>query len=313
MSIKYSIIIPVYNVEKYLDDCLSSILNQTYKNYEVILINDGSSDNSSLICKKYCDLSKSFKLIEQVNGGVSSARNNGIRNASGDYLLFIDSDDYIDNNSLEIIDNYICDNDLLIFGYEKVFMNKSIKRLDDSMISDFNTIKQKIITSCLGGFLCNKVYKRDIIINNNLYLDDNMYYCEDLLFNINYLKFCNKSLYLGIDLYKYRMRKSGASMSFYKAKNVSIFKAYNEALLFFHNDSECVEFLKKMYLFNYYRLKKFIVNDNYFIDYNYIANEKDIIKNASYSWQLRIIMCKYCLPVYKFIQKIKQIGLKLYS
>ena len=96
-----SIIVPVYNVEKYLDKCIDSIINQTYKNIEIILIDDGSTDQSSAICDKYSKLDKSIKVIHKKNGGISDARNEGTKITTGSYLMFIDSDDYIDSNMIE--------------------------------------------------------------------------------------------------------------------------------------------------------------------------------------------------------------------
>ena len=104
---KFSIIIPVYNVEKYINKCLNSILNQTYKNYEVIIINDGTKDNSVEIINKYVKKYNNFKLYNKENGGLSDARNYGLKYVSGDYLLFVDSDDYIDNNLLKELNNIL--------------------------------------------------------------------------------------------------------------------------------------------------------------------------------------------------------------
>lgn len=129
-KIKFSIIVPVYNTEQYLERCFNSILNQTYKNYEVIVVNDGSNDESLKIIKKY----KEFICINQKNQGLSMARNNGIKKASGDYLIFLDSDDYINTSLLEILSKNIKGEDVIryqlatfdnnnneIYYYEKDF------------------------------------------------------------------------------------------------------------------------------------------------------------------------------------------------
>ena len=97
-----SIIIPVYNVESYLNQCLESLKHQTLKDFEVILVNDGSTDNSLSICKEYSSLLPNCQIIEQKNQGVSVARNTGIQNASGNYFYFMDSDDYLENEALEL-------------------------------------------------------------------------------------------------------------------------------------------------------------------------------------------------------------------
>ena len=95
---KISIIVPIYNVEKYLERCINSLINQTYKNIEIILVNDGSTDNSLIICEKYKNIDSRIILVNKENGGLSDARNVGIDNSSGNYITFIDSDDYIDDD-----------------------------------------------------------------------------------------------------------------------------------------------------------------------------------------------------------------------
>ena len=101
MNETISIIIPVYNVEKYLNKCLNSVIEQTYKNIEVILIDDGSTDNSGKICDEYAKNDIRIKIIHQQNGGVSTARNNGLEHATGKYITFVDSDDYIEKEMIE--------------------------------------------------------------------------------------------------------------------------------------------------------------------------------------------------------------------
>jgi len=124
-----SIIVPIYNVEIYLEKCLNSIINQTYKNIEILLINDGSSDNSLRICKKYQKKDKRIVLINKKNGGLSSARNAGIDKASGNYLLFIDSDDYIEIDMIEKLYNNIKSNnaDISICNFFITKKNKDRK------------------------------------------------------------------------------------------------------------------------------------------------------------------------------------------
>lgn len=121
---KFSIIIPVYNSEKYIDRCLNSVLTQTYNNYEIIIINDGSTDNSEKILKKY-ESNKKIKIISQTNHGVSSSRNIGIKESTGDYILFLDSDDFYENDILETLKNNIKDEDIIKFGYKDLKENKN--------------------------------------------------------------------------------------------------------------------------------------------------------------------------------------------
>lgn len=134
---KFSIIVPVYNVEKYIDKCLDSILNQTYKNYEVIIVNDGTKDNSVEIINKYVKKYNQFKLYEKENGGLSDARNYGLQYVTGDYLLFIDSDDYIDKNLLKKLNNELKEQkyDLIKFKINLVDENNNIIRKETGISS----------------------------------------------------------------------------------------------------------------------------------------------------------------------------------
>ena len=132
MMNKYSFIVPVYNTEKYLNKCLDSILNQTYKNFEVIIINDGSPDNSINIIKDYQARYNNIIVIDEENGGLSVARNNGIKAATGNYLIFVDSDDYVELDLLENIEKEIEDVDVLRYqvimesddGTKKIIMQR---------------------------------------------------------------------------------------------------------------------------------------------------------------------------------------------
>ncbi|MDY3359776.1 MAG: glycosyltransferase family 2 protein, partial [Clostridium celatum] len=136
MSDIISIIIPIYNTEKYLVESLESISNQTYKNIEILLINDGSSDNSKVICEKYCNIDKRFKYFENTNHGVSYSRNFGIKKSSGKYLVFVDSDDVIAKNFIELLYNNLINNmaDCSICGIKGFNLSAEIE--ESSTIGD---------------------------------------------------------------------------------------------------------------------------------------------------------------------------------
>lgn len=141
---KFSIIVPVYNTEKYVKRCLDSIKSQTFKDYEVIIINDGSTDNSSDIISKY-----SYKVINQENQGLSMVRNNGVKEASGDYLIFLDSDDYIEKDLLEEINNSLSNNpDLVRYQIKEVFDNKDNINYEEIPFDNKNGVEAfKLITN----------------------------------------------------------------------------------------------------------------------------------------------------------------------
>ncbi|WP_314159939.1 glycosyltransferase family 2 protein [uncultured Gemella sp.] len=168
MHKKISIIIPIYNVEKYLRRCIDSIVNQTYKNTEIILVNDGSPDNCREICDEYEEIDSRIKVIHKANGGLSSARNAGLDIASGEYIMFVDSDDWISEDTLEKLNKYVekgCDiiNFKLRFAKRKteniIKLNDKIK---DSYECNLLSYVDKLFSGELDFFICNKLYKKDL-------------------------------------------------------------------------------------------------------------------------------------------------------
>lgn len=159
--IKVSIIIPVYNSEKYISRCLDSIINQSYKNIEVLVINDGSSDNSLKILKEYEKKYNNIKVIDKENEGVAITRNKGIKLATGDYIMFIDNDDFIDSDYLESYINSVSnDVDIVMGGYKRV--NEKNKILFYERLKDTNWSKYIIMAPWA------KLYKKEFLIKNNI-------------------------------------------------------------------------------------------------------------------------------------------------
>lgn len=185
-----SIIIPVYNVEQYLPQCLDSILSQSYKDFEVILINDGSTDNCGEICDQYAKRDKRIKVIQQKNSGVSSARNKGLQEGKGHFFTFIDADDYINPHYItNLISNK--DEDLVIGGL--FFLNTGFKNRIKSEIYKNEQIADFIRKHISGLYFtspCAKLYKRSIIKRCLIRFDEKMRIAEDLDFNLQYLKHC---------------------------------------------------------------------------------------------------------------------------
>jgi len=213
---KVSIIVPVYNAQKYLDKCIKSIINQTYRNCEIILINDGSTDNSLNICMEYEKKHSNIMIINQENGGPSIARNNGIKNASGKYLVFVDSDDEIQNNMIEKMVANLEKNqvDLVVAGVKKIFYKNSqiaqIKEIkyQKTLLNDFDEIVNyfwPIFDKNGFNALWNKIYKLDIIKKNNIRLDNSLNMGEDYLFNLNYIVNAKKVLISDEILYNYKI------------------------------------------------------------------------------------------------------------
>lgn len=157
-----SIIIPVYNAERYLENCLNSVINQTYSKLEIILVNDGSTDNSVEICEKYEKKDNRIKVFNQQNKGGAAARNFGILNSKGKFISFIDSDDWVDNRYIEILYNNIVNlkADLSVCGYQEV-SNKSDIDIKYSINADVKELNKKqayelLVDNEFGGFLWRK-------------------------------------------------------------------------------------------------------------------------------------------------------------
>ena len=198
---KISVIVPVYNVEKYLDKCLTSLIKQTYKNFEIIVINDGSIDNSLAICNKYANKYDNVKVYDYKNAGVAHARNVGIKKATGDYLLFVDSDDYIDEKLLENINEFLKKNDcdIVCFDMYKVVNNvNTYYHTSNSLVKD--NIKRYIIGD---SGPCNKLIKKKLF--NNLKFMEKIYY-EDLATMPILALYTNKIEFLEEPLYYYVQR-----------------------------------------------------------------------------------------------------------
>lgn len=253
-----SIIVPVYNAENYLHKCIDSLLNQNYTDFELILVNDGSKDNSGKICDEYAEKDNRIKVIHKENGGVSSARNRGLDEACGKYIMFCDSDDYVDNQFCCALVNLANnDTDCLIMG-GVTLLDESENTVEllcneyhyEESVSlsnqEFCELYVKLNTN--GSFQLmhmpiNKLYSRKIIEENALRFDTSITYNEDIIFNLYYLN---------------------------KTKNVKIF---NKSIYYYYTatpDSACKKYINNM--IEIYRLKEDILKSA-IIDK--VSNQKD--------------------------------------
>ena len=210
--------IPVYNREKSIERCLKSILYQTYKNLDIIVIDDGSTDGTYEICEKYAAKDSRLRLIRQHNSGVSRARNNGIGIATGEWLTFVDSDDYITKNCIERMINIANkeNSDMVVCDFYE--NGKYNKQFNDKNIDYQNFIKQ-ILKGKIHGSCWNKMIRKDIVVNNGIYFDEEISYCEDILFNI---RCCLKKIvitYLDEAFYHYEHGNDSNSLAFGLSEN----------------------------------------------------------------------------------------------
>lgn len=212
---KISIIIPVYNAEDYLERCIDSILLQTFTNYELLLINDGSQDKSGYICDCYALKDSRIRVFHKKNGGVSSARNVGLKEIKGDFFTFIDADDeLVDETSLSLL--YNMEFDMSVCGYEFYDVNGgrtfSTNGMNENLVLDVDSaISYMYECKYYQFYSVAKLYKSSIAKENNIFFNEDIFYSEDKLFVITYLNCCtSKILFSSTPIYKYLLRITGA-------------------------------------------------------------------------------------------------------
>lgn len=220
-----SIVIPVYNVEKYIDECLESIISQTYNNLEIIIVNDGSKDKSLSYIKKYKD--KRIKLISQRNNGLSSARNTGTKHASGKYILYVDSDDFLTSpiaveRMVETISR--SDSDILFFRYNYYFNNNNYKPSKKNVTKEFqdirNEYKNMVKRDTLNISAWSKMIRLDLIKNNHINFEEGLL-SEDIDFSLKLYDRASKIVATNDIFYNYRQKRRGSISSSIKHKNIS--------------------------------------------------------------------------------------------
>lgn len=225
MPIKVSVIVPIYNIEKYLKKCVDSVLSQSYVNVEVILVDDGSIDVSSEECDLYAQLDTRIITVHKENGGLTSARKTGIIHSTGDFITIVDGDDWIDIDAIDILTDKICQNpelDLIIFSHQKEYPNNSYSRylFDKDTLFDTKKTVQNSITRRLFGLTneelsfplkldylstCwGKVYRRNLVLQAKFVDTTEVGSGEDGIFNIYALDSCQKALYVDQPFYHYR-------------------------------------------------------------------------------------------------------------
>ena len=234
MKPKVSIIIPVYNSENYLDKCISSILKQTLNGIEIILVDDGSTDKSEVICKKYKDSDNRVKFVRKKNGGVSSARNCGVSIAEGEFITFVDSDDYIESNMCEKLYTSAIENkcDVIFSG---------MKSVNNKVISYIFTDETKVYSkeeACKlfffdkepfsPNYACGKLIKKTVC--EKIKFREDIFLMEDALFSMElFLNCTNNIMFLNEYLYNYVQRSGSASKHFNK-KRITSYYALDELL-----------------------------------------------------------------------------------
>ena len=340
-KVKVSVIVPVYNVEKYLDKCLDSLVNQTLKDIEIIIINDGSPDNSDKIIKQYKSMyPKIIKEKKIKNGGVANARNIGLKMATGDYVGFVDSDDYIDVTMFEQLYKKAKSSkaDVCVCGYY-IVKNGTLTatQIDDEDNYGFSVRENPNIFVTGVPYIWNKIFKREVVVKNKIKFKKYRIF-EDLLFTYECFYYSNKIAKVNLPLYFYIKRGKDSVTAKFSEKFFDIFPAMQDLKKIYKNEYDFFEqyityiALNHIYIrFNspikfsqiklkhQYMKKSFRFLDAFFPKWKdslYFLNKK--IKNKKYnifSWSINILIPKKLKQLINKVKRIKKslIGAKYYK
>lgn len=276
-----SIIIPAYNVDEYLEECVHSLLCQTYTNYEVVIIDDGSTDNTYDVGKRLTVESAKVKLFHQENQGVSIARNVGMQKANGEFFIFVDADDIVAPQYIETLVACVKKSDMGMVGFtserEKIATKVSLNTVD---IQASNMMESILCEANYDGYLWNKIFQRKIIEKNNLKFQKNIVVWEDLLFVLQYLKNCDKVTISGEKLYYYRYREGSAvnntRLDKYRSKYEVMEKIKKQNFGYTEHSRKKISFLYFETMFSY--LNQILIRENKSNKLNEILSKVDTVE-----------------------------------
>ena len=250
MEHKLSIIMPVYNVAEYVEKSVLSILQQTYKNIELVLIDDGSTDGSSEICQRLAESDSRIGLIRKANQGVSAARNDGLSAATGDYITFADSDDWVEQDAYEKMMEYLqqTNADICVMGFTPEgndgfvsFLKKEVKQVLSQHDAINNLIDGKVYTWSIW----DKIYRRELL--SDIAFDKDIANGEDLLFNWQAFRKAYKVAYIPLHGYHYVQRMSSMTNTF-SVKKMTVMKAFEIITADCKNESYLLRIIKEKYI-----------------------------------------------------------------
>lgn len=299
---KISIIVPIFNVERYLKDCVQSIQDQTYKNIEIILINDGSTDGSKEICKKIVLEDPSIKLINQANHGLGYARNAGMKISIGKYIMFVDSDDYLPRDAVESMYNEIKNKDADIITANYIKTNDAGKPWESPIFDPVKFPNMKISIKdydksfyVMNSSVCNKIFKKDFLLKNNIKFEKKLP-AEDAIFSMQCLNLSNEIYFINNIIYYYRQRElaneekpsitSNCSLEYFKG----ISKAYKKIYDIFKEN-------KTLAFYRYFYAKSSTYILSKLIDTTLLTDEERLAAIKQIEWlynlapQLKVPMC----------------------
>ena len=303
---KISVIIPIYNVEKYLSKCLDSVINQTYKNLEIICVNDGSPDNCHQILEEYKNKDSRIVVIEQENGGEGSARNRGIRAVTGNYIAFVDPDDWVELDFYETAIKKIKEHNADIFcgGIYEEYEDKTIKRENKTPIKELITDRNEFLLYVfkrdyhknLGAFLWNKVYKAELF--TNIKFNESLFCGTDIAAFTEIVLKSTVFVYCNTHFYHYLQRNSSALHSTNLAKKETLLTSYDIILNLLSKNNVTTEvsvWVKRFRTFHASNLAEIAISQN------------DIERLEKYKKEITLYLSEYIETNKEFPERMQRI------
>ena len=310
-----SIIVPIYRVEEYLDKCLSSIINQTYKNLEIILVNDGSDDNSIKIAKKYAKKDERIKIIEEDNKGLSCARNTGINASTGKYITFVDSDDFIEENYIEILYKGIKKYkvDISIGGHNTIYNDKTKQKYsnEEYALTKKEALKQLLYVNDIDAFAWSKLYKKELF-DDTKFPRSRLF--EDIATTYKLIDKVDNVCVVSYPIYNFVIRKGSITSDEFSNKKMDLIISAIEMTHYLKNKYKDLDDACKAYLmYAHLETIKLLANSKnkykkeqkelvYYIRKHYLDYIKD--KNVSKKNKFDVLVITLSFNLYKFLYKM---------
>lgn len=305
-----SVIVPVYKVESYLGRCIKSIISQSYRNLEIILVDDGSPDECPKMCDDWAKKDERIKVIHKENGGISDARNSGLAAATGAYICFVDSDDYIAEEFVETLYNLIidCHTDIAAVGFKEVTTDDFVEKITEDgethIFDGEDSIRELFSNDTYANYVWNKIYKRELFDNVKFPVNRKM---EDLGIIYKLLLITKKIAFSTKPLYFYYQRDDSIlhkrDRSFYKDKFELSLERYEVLADLYPSMKENISFFLKVILEVYPQIYEL------YEEYNWKKNAKVLFRQCKKELDLKIkikyIIFEYSNSLYLYIQKRK--------
>lgn len=313
-----SVIVPVYNVEKYLDRCVESIVNQTYKNLEIILVDDGSPDNCPQMCDDWAKKDSRIKVIHKENDGLANARNSGIEICTGDYVLFVDSDDYIDLDMVEFLNDLAIkyNADVSRCGFYTLVESSEIEtsNKNDGEIKIYNfseRMKDLMSGNHISGVAWNKLYKNDIIKTHLYNKADGC--SEDIMHNFRVYLDVDKTAFCDEPKYHYLIRNNSITNSEFGDGAFAIIRAKQIMIDYFKEDDDLYQYAVNSFITSAFVVLTGCIRNDYFGEkyYELIDLMKKyycfVMKSSLFSLneKVKIFMIKFFPKIYRIAIKRK--------